>query len=252
MVAQTISLPNIRKMFKADKGYCLVEGDLERADAQVVAWDAGDEALKAIFKTGLDMHTVNAQAIFRSEKINTHQRDLAKKGVHAVNYGVKARTLAASLGISLDAAQKFIDDWLHAHPAIKHWHDRIDTQLMLTRQVTNIWGFRRYYFDRIETLLPQALAFIGQSTVAITINKALLQIHSQFPSIQLLLQVHDSLLMQVPNNQMPATLPKIKAAMEITIPYPDPLTIPINLKWSSTNWGDMKEWHSHDGQEKDK
>lgn len=242
MVAKTIKLPNIRKMFLPDPGYVIVDADLERADAQVVAWDAEDEELKKIFRSGADIHTENAKAIFKTASPTPAQRQKAKGGVHAVNYGVKAKTLAAQLEISIYEAQEFIDLWLHAHPPIRRWHERIENQLMMTRQVQNAWGFRRFYFDRIEHLLPEALAWIGQSTVGITINKAMLNIHRNLPEVQLLLQVHDSLVMQVPEKLCPAIFPEIQSQMRISIPYPDPLTIPVSIKYSEKSWGDLRDW----------
>ena len=52
MVASTISLPNVKKMFIPDEGYTIIDADLEKADAQIVAWESGDEELKQIFREG--------------------------------------------------------------------------------------------------------------------------------------------------------------------------------------------------------
>lgn len=246
MVSETIKLPNLRKMFIPDSGMIIIEGDLARADAQVVAWDAGDEGLKEIFRAGLDIYTENARSIYNileGTEPTTIQRKKSKGGVHAVNYVVSAKTLATSLNIPVFEAQQFINSWLGAHPAIKFWHKRIEKELAETRTVSNVFGFKRYYFDRVEKLLPKATAWIGQSTVAITINKGMINVRRQFSKkeVQILLQVHDSLVLQVPKEIFPEIVLEIEREMLITIPYPDPLIIPVTFTASSISWGDAEK-----------
>ncbi len=246
MVAETIKLPNLRRMYIPDPGMIIIEGDLARADAQVVAWDAGDEGLKKIFRAGKDIHTENARNIYNiseGAEPTKIQRHKAKGGVHAVDYVVSAKTLAAALNISYPEAQKFIDSWFEAHPAIKAWHKRIEKELSETRTVSNIFGFKRKYFDRVEQLLPKATAWIGQSTVAITINKGMINVRRRFDKkeVQILLQVHDSLVLQVPEELFPEIVLEIEHEMLIPIPYSDPLTIPVTFKASSISWGDVED-----------
>ena len=256
----------IREMFIPDPGYCFIEGDLQRADAHVVAWEADDPSLKELFKSGADIHIANARAIygpndeecrnapdyaFKSSDPRHIQRlvDLrdkrAKNGVHAVNYYVRARTLAATLGSTIAEAQSFIDGWLTAHPGVKEWHERTLYDLKTKRYVTNKFGFRRSYpSGDPEQLLPQALAWIGQSTVGICINKGLMALHEYDPYerlIQKLLQVHDSLLNQVRLEMRLELQEIIREKMTITIPYDDPLIIPVTLKWSDKSWEDMED-----------
>jgi len=242
MVAKTIALPNVRRLFIPDPGMMIADADLAGADAQVVAWDAGDEKLKTAFRAGLKIHAVNAKTLF-GEKAGPDGRVekyyfMAKKGVHATNYGSSAKTVADALGISVGEAQRFQALWFAAHPEILAWHKRVERELQTTRQARNAFGFRRHYFDRIEGLLPEALAWIPQSSVAITINKGLLNIHRNLKQVQLLLQVHDSLVFQYPKAEHPHILDEIKKQLSIVIPYPDPLIIPVNIKTSDKSWGD--------------
>lgn len=255
MVAKTINLPNVRKFFIPEPGYIICESDLERADAQVVAWEACDEKLKALFRTGKDIHTSNGIDIFGPDVCDWDDevdryiwRHAAKTGVHAVNYGVMARTLSKELTsqtgktYTIKDAQKFIDDWFRAHPEIKQWHDRTLMELQTTRTVKNKFGFRRYYFDRMnEMLLKEALAWIPQSTVAIVINKGIVNLRRSFPFIKVRrsLQVHDSLIYQIPKIDFgPDILREIKKCLTIEIPYDDPLIIPVSLAVSEKSWGD--------------
>lgn len=235
---------NIKRMFLPDPGYTLIEGDLSGADAYAVAWDSGDERLKEKLKhceaTGTKLHTLNAKDLF-GDPVTPANYYKAKQGVHAVDYGCKARTLATHLGGTIADADRFIRGWFTAHPRIEAWHHRVEGDLFRTRTVRNAYGFRRTYFDRVETILPEALAWIGQSTTAITINKALVQVEDRLPYVEVLLQVHDSLLMQVKTKYVKEALPQLKLAFRVEVPYPDPLFIPTEFKLSDKSWGDCEK-----------
>ena len=240
----SVELPPIRRLIRPDPGYILLDCDFDRADAQAVAWYAGDDELKHVFHAGLDIHTENAQWIWETTKITPDQRQRAKNGIHLCSYGGRARTLASTLNTTVRRAEEFQFYWFGRFPDIRRWHTAVEQRLRLAHSIHNVWGFRRFYFDRIETktLLPQALAWLGQSTVAIAINKAMLRVHRELPEAQLLLQNHDSLLMQVPEKLAPAIFSVILSTMRVQIPFDDPLEIPISLKWSEKSWGEMVKY----------
>ena len=85
MVAKTVTLPNTRERCSYQiLGKMLIDVDLERADAQVVAWEARNEALKDVFRSGVDVHRENAAAVFQipAAEITNHQRQQAKVSIH--------------------------------------------------------------------------------------------------------------------------------------------------------------------------
>lgn len=237
-----MAFPNIRQLFRPDPGYLILEGDLKQADAQVVAWDAGDEKLKRIFRDGLDLHNENTKTIFG---VCTGDKDpnryKAKQGVHLTNYGGTAKVLASTINIPTAEAERFQQKWFEAHPEIKRWQNRIEREVQTTRTIRNAFGFKRRFFDRVDYhLIKQALAWIPQSTVALTINHAWRNIEQNLPEVDVLLQVHDSLVMQFKESLFPAIVPRIREQMLIRIPYPDPLIIPVDFKVSDKSWGDCK------------
>ncbi len=238
-------LPNIRKLFIPDPNYIIWEADLAGADAQVVAWEAEDDDLKAAFRAGIKIHAHNAKMIYGGDAGPDGKRmpyyKKAKMGVHLTNYGGKPRTLSKSLGMLMHEAELFQRRWFQMHPNILEWHRRIENQLRTTRQVENKFGYRRFYYDRIDGLLPEALAWIPQSTVACVINRALVNIDKNLPKVQLLLQVHDSLVGQVLRSEWAQQKILMRPAMLITVPYPDPLIIKTSLKASPASWGDAVE-----------
>lgn len=254
-------LPNIRRLFVPDPGYTIFDVDLDRADLQVVVWEAEDEGLKKALRMGLDMHLYNARDIFRlnmpddeliagTDKCQEHaeryksQRKKAKAGCHAVNYGVQEYTLAITLGITRHEASRFISGWFAAHPGIRAWHERTQRDLLTRRYVQNRFGYRRYYLERIDGVLPQALAWTPQSTVAEVINQLWFKLDVVIPADVggVLIQVHDSLMGQIKTPHFAFYRETIyQLAKTVVVPYDDPLNIPVGMKSSEISWGDVKK-----------
>jgi len=257
-IMERFKLPNIRSLFIPDPGYTMFDSDLDRADLQVVAWEAGDQVLKDALKTGVDMHILNAYAITGQEPpdlswlVESHAeyprirslmekgRKLAKAWCHGTNYGGSPRTMAVAAGITVRESEQAQKRYFGLYPGILEWHKRTEHQLHSKRFVFNQFGYRRYYFDRIDKLLPEALAWIPQSTVANYIDKVWLNIYENIPEVQILLQVHDSLVGQYPTHKETHCKQRIlEEAKKVVIPYPDPLIIPLGIKTSTKSWGDV-------------
>jgi DNA polymerase I-like protein with 3'-5' exonuclease and polymerase domains/uracil-DNA glycosylase len=238
-------LPNLRDMFIPDEDCEFIEGDLEGADARVVAWEANDPWLKALFREGIDIHEETGRELKLS-------RPLSKRARHAGHYGVTAEGLANRIGRTVHEADLLLRKIFEMSPAIGpvtrkgSWHWKIAqvcaegnrTQIGI---LENIFGFRYPVLER--GFYTHGLAWVPQSTIAILTNKILLNVWRQLrQEVQLMLQVHDSLLMQARIEQVDEVLPKITAASQIVLPYPDdPLIIPFSLKRSKLSWGECKE-----------
>jgi len=256
-----IHLPNIRKLFIPDPGFTFFDMDLDRADLQVVVWEADDSDMKKALRLGLDMHCVNACDIFAIKgipyeeleeshpnykdlraKIGEANRAKAKMGVHATNYGVGSRKLAVSMGTTIHAADLFRSRWLGAHPGIARWHLRTETEAQSKGYIVNKFGARLYKQGDFD--LPEFLAWLPQSTVAGVINRALIKIDAAAQrgesSTQLLLQVHDSCAGQFLTSRKEEEIARLRALAQVEIPYEDPLIIPVGIKTSEKSWGDCK------------
>lgn len=305
MVASNIRLPNIRRMFAPDLGYTICDADLAGADAQVVAWEAGDEKLKDAFRKGLKIHIVNARDVWPDETRDMDNDELKatgssggmyyqiKRAVHGTNYYASPQSLVHTLGWPLKQAQQFQERWFWLHPEIKEWHERYERYLWgtqcwncdnieidmgkprckecdvsLGRTVKNAFGFRRMYFERVDSnMLKAALAWTPQSTVAfctelgwtymaegpeselltglgeltrLDFSKHIVNPESYdkwHAIVEFLLQVHDSIVFQVPTTYE-RRLPEIVDDLQVRVPYPDPLIIPMGYGHSRTSWGD--------------
>lgn len=254
-----LSLPNVRKLFLPDPHNTIFDIDLDRADLQVVVWEADDADLKRQMRRGVDLHIVNGILVFggalppEDELIPSHpnfpehaarykrERQFAKAFIHGTNYGGGARTMAMTCNITTHQADLYQRRWFSIHPGIRDWHRRTEDSLTHRREVRNPFGYRRFFFERIDGLLPEALAWIPQSTVACVINRALLNLAVNVPQVELMLQVHDSLVGQYRTVYEKTVLPSVHENMLITIPYPDPLIIPCGIKTSRVSWGAVEE-----------
>lgn len=245
--------PNVRKMFLPDAGHIIFDIDLKQADAQTVAWEADDAPLKDFFKAAktddsLDLHTTNARDIYGpGATIDGHKRQMAKHGVHGTNFGASPARLAKTLDMTRHQADQFIKRWFQLHPAIKKWQRRVEDGLMRTRTVTNRFGYRRIFFGRLEHMLPEALAWVPQSTTVIIIDIGMGRVDERLPEAKLLLQVHDSAVGQYLKEDDTWIRPRLQELMTVEVPYDDPMTIPVELSISDISWGHCKEvsWHTH-------
>lgn len=235
-------LPNLRSTIVPDEGWTIFNCDLERADLQVVAWEANDSDLMQKLKEHVDIHTENAKDLWGVASPTEQQRHFGKTFVHLTNYGGGARTCAIKCGITVHQADLLQRRWFQIHPGIKEWHQRTIAALHGTRTVTNKFGYRRVYFDRIDGILPEALAWVPQSSVSILISLMQMAIEDKLGSrAPILLQVHDSIIGQYLTQHEADILPRIKAASHIAIPYPEPLYIPLDLATSTSSWGEVQK-----------
>ncbi len=195
-------------------------------------------------------------------------RDCAKRWIHAVHFAGGAHTLASTLALRQDHVERCIHWWKEErHPEIGRWHRRVQHTLNSRKipVVHNAFGFRRSYvggapYGRSSTnLLGQALGWICQSTTAIVIGKGIERVDCCLDllhqprcgtclvchgaPIELLLQNHDSELLQLPRFVLDSRMiDRLREAFRVRVPYEDPLYIPVEVKWSDRNWGTMEKW----------
>jgi DNA polymerase I-like protein with 3'-5' exonuclease and polymerase domains/uracil-DNA glycosylase len=234
-------LPNLRSTIVPDPGYTLFNCDLERADLQVVAWEADDAELKQMLREHADIHTINARDLWGVRDVSEQQRHTGKKFVHLTNYGGKERTCAVGCHITVHQADLLQRRWFQMHPGIKAWHERTAAYLAGTRTIKNAFGYRRVYFDRIDSVLPQALAWVPQSTVSLLISLQQMAIEDACPEAEIIMQGHDSIIGQYWTALESELLPRIRAASMIAVPYDDPLYIPLELSTSTSSWGEVEK-----------
>lgn len=239
-----MKLPNMRSLIIPDPGMVLIDMDLERADLYVVAWDSGCSLMKERLRKE-DIHTCHA--IDFLGKSGKKERDLMKKLIHAADYLVGLRTASLQTGLPESTIRAFLEYVEATYPEIRpKWHAHVREDMYRDKFVRNAFGYRRPFYDRLDKSLPTAVAWIAQSTVGLVINKILAKIIKEAPglcAICPLLQVHDSLTLQVPEFELNRAIGELRwVASQIIVPYPDPLNIPVSFKVSKASWGDVRDY----------
>jgi len=235
--------------------------DLDRADLQVFVWEIGDEPYKQILRQGVDVHLFHAYLLAGQspppldELVESHGnypdhrarqkhgREYAKLFCHAVDYVGSSRTIASHLGRPVHEVDKTRRYYLGAHPTIEPYWKKIEQQIHTHRFVENAFGQRWYIFDRLDSVLPEAVAWIPQSTVGRVINTIWKNLHDNAKDVQVLLQVHDSLAGQFPRHRTEQCLASLRDLSRVIVPYSDPLVIPTGLELSDESWGDCSSRH---------
>lgn len=240
-------LPNMRSaIVPSTLEHLLWERDLAGADAQVVAWDSGDETLKQMFRERVKIHAETAKEVYGGDAGPDGKREpyytLAKKGRHLWHYGGKARTMGMSLGIPQKDAEKLMRRMAGLNPMIPKWHARVAAQLREPKHmITNAFGYRIIFFGRPDDCLTGALAWIGQGTVACVLNRAVVALDAEVPEAVLLMNQHDSAVGEALISDWPRLSPMVEERFtRIVVPYAEPLVIPTELKTSAVSWGDME------------
>lgn len=232
-----------RQVFVPDPGMVFVGADLSQAEARVVAWLAQDERMMDVFKQGGDIHKRNAALIFHKSEadVTPDERYLAKRVVHASNYGMGPRKFAQIAGITEREARALLDRYFQAFPRIQSWHREVERQVRQGRTLVNPFGRKRVFMERIgPELFREAYAYVPQSTVADQLHRASLEIWARLPEpARIVLQVHDSIVVQCSESQVEEVKAIVREALERPIVIMGrELVIPADVKVGS-NWDEV-------------
>lgn len=257
----------LRRIYVPDEGKVFLQRDLKQAEAWVVAFLSEDPFLMDAIRSS-DIHRRTASLIFRKPEaeISKRERELAKRCVHALNYGMGPVKFAEQLGISLVEARDLRNRYFAAFPKLGLWHSRTKLQLEKTRELVTPLGRRRQFARGWnEDLWKEAWAFIPQSTVGDLLNIGFLEFwgwlkesgivdspneaHPQHAltrtnearfDCQIMLQIHDSLVVQCPEKHVPLIAKKLKSCLEREIRINGhAITIPTDCA-VGPNWLDLK------------
>ena len=231
--------PGIRDIFISDPGYLLAYADLEQAESRVVAYLSNDPAyIDACEST--DLHAIVAKMVFSipDSRIRApyyrhfSYRDIAKRAGHATNYMVSPFTLSRYFKLPVSLCEEFQRLYFTAFPEIRKWHHSVQVALQTKGRLVTPFGRERQFLGRKydDTTLREAVAYVPQSTVADLLNLSLFTLYTSFPNIQLLAQIHDAILFQFPENDIPLAL---SAASAMSVPIKisgKEMKIPVEVK----------------------
>ncbi|GHF31399.1 DNA polymerase-1 [Deinococcus metalli] len=238
----------IRKGFIADKGYCLISADYSQIELRLLAHIADDPLMQQAFLEGADIHRRTAAQVLglNEATVTPNQRRAAKTVNFGVLYGMSAHRLSNDLGIPYADAAGFIEVYFSTYPGIRAY---IDRTLDFGRQhgyVETLYGRRRYVPELVATnrTLREAgerLAYNMpiQGTAADIIKLAMIKLDRELEALgaRLLLQVHDELLIEAPEDRADAVAAITKELMEGAAQLKVPLAVEVGV---GPNWYDTK------------
>ncbi len=240
----------IRKMFVPKEGCVLVDADYSQIELRVLAHIADDKAMQEAFCGGLDIHTATAAQVFGvpMEIITSLQRRHAKAVNFGIVYGISEFSLAEDIGVSRYEAKDYIESYLANYSGVRTYMKQVVADAREIGYTQTLYGRRRYIpelkssnfnirsgAERITLNTPiQGTAADIIKLAMIRVEKAL---NEHYPEAQLLLQVHDELIVECPEAIAPQVAELVSREMQQVAALKVPLT--AEAKYGKS-WYDAK------------
>ena len=238
----------IRRAFIAAPGHRLVSVDYSQIELRLLAHLSEDPVLIEAFHSGEDIHTRTAMEVFGVElaAVDDDMRRMAKTVNFGILYGLSPFGLAQRLHISNEAARTYIHNYFARYPRVKDCLDGIIAQARQRGYVTTLMQRRRYLPDIAssnrnvrEAAERTAINMPFQGSAADLIKLAMVRLHHQIASAawpcHMLLQIHDELLFEIPDDAVSDVVPRITATMEGVWDLAVPLTVEVG---QGSNWAE--------------
>jgi DNA polymerase I len=241
----------IRSAFVADEGSRLLSADYSQVELRILAHVSGESVLREAFARGEDIHAATASQVFGTPQaeLSRGQRDTAKMVNFGIIYGISSFGLSENLGIPREEAQELIDTYLARLPLVQELIKRTIAQAAADGHVTTLLGRRRPIpelraSNRQTRSLGERLAVntVMQGTAADVIKVAMVRIHERLRregrASRLVLQVHDELLLEVPDVETSAVRELVREEMVGAYPLDPALAVEAG---AGDTWADAKD-----------
>jgi DNA polymerase-1 len=216
----------IREAFVAPQGSRIVSADYSQIELRIMAHLSGDEGLLRAFANGEDIHRATAAEIFMvtPDAVDSEQRRYAKVINFGLIYGMSAFGLAKQLGIERGAATAYIDRYFARYPGVADYMQRTREQAKQQGFVETVFG-RRLWLPEInasngmkrQAAERAAINAPMQGTAADLIKLAMIAVQHWLEEeklqTQLIMQVHDELVLEVPEHELPHVKEKLRGLM---------------------------------------
>ncbi len=239
----------IRTAFIADEGNLLVSADYSQFELRLAAYLCDDKDLIDMFNKDVDVHVVTAAEIYdrEPEDVTKNMRRDAKVVNFGVMYGLSTHGLVQATGMSYEQAQHFIKRYFEVRPHLKAYIDSVKESADKDGFVTNIFGRRRptpdvhsSNFAVRESGIRAAVNMPFQGSAADIMKLAMSKLQDGLDKThkdaKILLQIHDSLIVECPAEQAEAVADLVRATMENTYKLPVKLTVDTT---TGKNWGEL-------------
>jgi DNA polymerase-1 len=236
----------IREAFIAPAGSKIVSADYSQIELRIMAHLSGDKSLLDAFSKGEDVHRHTAAEVFETpkEEVTSEQRRYAKVINFGLIYGMSAFGLAQNLGIERSAAQSYMEKYFKRYPSVAAYMDRTRNEAREQGYVETVFGRRLWLADirssnmaRRQGAERQAINAPMQGTAADLIKLAMIAVQGWIEkeklSTKLVMQVHDELVLEVPDDE----LMDVKAGVERLMTGVAKLDVPLVVEAGvGDNW----------------
>ncbi len=240
----------IRSAFVAEPGFRLLSADYSQVELRILAHVSGEPKLREAFARDEDIHAATAAEVLGKERseLTKDERNVAKMVNFGIIYGISAFGLSENLDIPREEAQAYIDAYLARFPHVQDFIQRTIEQAERDGYVTTLFGRRRPIPElkarnRQTRSLGERLAVnsVMQGTAADIIKAAMVAIHRRLRdegrAARLVLQVHDELLLEVPEVETSAVRDLVREEMCGAYPLDPPLAVDIGV---GDDWNEAK------------
>lgn len=240
----------IRAAFVPQQGHLFLSADYSQIELRVLAYLSQDPNLMDAFLNNRDIHTETAAALFDAslEQVTSEQRNIGKRINFSVLYGMTPFGLAQDLNIPFKDAKVYIDKYFAQYPKVSQWMEQIIVDTKHTGYVTTLWGKRRYVpgiYEKNRALYEEsrrvAINTVAQGTAAEIMKQGMITLDQQFTQkhlgAKMLLQIHDELLISVPEQELQATQELVKNVLENVVNWNVPLVVSMRTgkNWKETS-----------------
>lgn len=236
----------VRQAFIAPQGHKVVAADYSQIELRIMAHLSKDKGLLDAFSQGLDVHKATAAEVFSCEleAVTTEQRRSAKAINFGLIYGMSAFGLAKQLRIGRNDAQQYMDLYFERYPGVQRYMDETRMDAAENGYVETLFG-RRLYLPEInasngmrrQAAERTAINAPMQGTAADIIKKAMIDVDNWLNSSELdakiIMQVHDELVLEVPESQLQETMDGLVERMSAAADLAVPLLVEVGV---GDNW----------------
>lgn len=232
----------IRNMFVAAPGMCLVDADYSQIELRLLAHISGDETMRDAFLSGEDFHTVTASNVFNValDEVTPTLRSRAKAVNFGIVYGISAFSLSQDIGVWPNEAKAYMDAYMEKYHGVRDYMKSIVDQAKEDGFVSTLYGRRRSlpelkssnynmrsFGERVALNMPI------QGTAADIIKLAMVRVYNRLKEenlrAKLLLQVHDELIVECPEEEAERVQAILEYEMENTAKLAVPLTVDAHI-----------------------
>jgi DNA polymerase-1 len=234
----------IRRGFIAKDGYKLIGIDYSQIELRLLAHYSQDEALLRAFREDKDIHTETAVKIF-GEEMATEKRGIAKSINFGLLYGMGARKLSQTLGITSKEAKSYIDSYFASFPTVKDTIEKIHQEVKEHGYVKTLLGRKRLFdFSGASPMIVasferESVNSIFQGSAADLIKMAMNKIDKEMDrsKAKMLLQIHDELIIEAKEEYADEVAKQVQDIMENIYTLNVPLKTSLAI---GDSWGDLK------------